>query len=78
MTDGGPLWLKIVVASVPLIAALIAGVFALTNTVNRRVERLKTSMRFVRNFLTGSILTMNLSGSSFASYKRLTTLQHQF
>jgi hypothetical protein len=41
MTDGGPLWLKIVVASVPLIAALIAGVFALTNTVNRRVERLK-------------------------------------
>ncbi len=36
-----PLWLQIVVAAIPLLAAMVAGVFALTNTVNRRIERLK-------------------------------------
>ena len=41
MADTGPLWVRLVVATIPLLAALIAGLFALTNTVNRRVERLK-------------------------------------
>ena len=40
--DAGPLWLKIVIAFVPpVLAAVIAGYFALSNTVNRRAERLK-------------------------------------
>jgi hypothetical protein len=36
-----PLWLQTCVAAIPLLAAMIAGFFALTNTVNRRIERLK-------------------------------------
>jgi hypothetical protein len=40
--DGGPLWLRIVIALVPpVLAAILAGYFALSNTVNRRAERLK-------------------------------------
>lgn len=41
-TDQGPLWLRICIAVVPpLLAAMIAGYFALSNTVNRRTERLR-------------------------------------
>lgn len=39
--EGLPIWLRISLAVIPLLAAIIAGVFALLNTVNRRVERLK-------------------------------------
>jgi len=35
-----PIWLQIVFASVPILAAIIAGSFAWTNTVGRRIERL--------------------------------------
>jgi hypothetical protein len=41
MTDDIPLWLRIALGVVPLLAALIAGAFALANTLNRRIERLK-------------------------------------
>jgi hypothetical protein len=41
-TDAGPLWLRISIAFVPpALAAIIAGYVALSNTVNRRAERLK-------------------------------------
>jgi hypothetical protein len=50
MTDSGPLWLRIVIASIPLLAALIAGIFALTNTVNRRIERLKNLVEIRKEF----------------------------
>jgi hypothetical protein len=36
-----PLWLQIVLAAIPLLAAGVGGLFALTNTVNQRIERLK-------------------------------------
>jgi hypothetical protein len=40
--DAGPLWLRITIAlGPPALAALIAGYFALSNTVSRRIERLK-------------------------------------
>jgi hypothetical protein len=40
--DAGPLWLRISIAlGPPALAAIIAGYFALSNTVNRRAERLK-------------------------------------
>ena len=40
--EAGPLWLKIVIAlAPPVLAAVIAGYFALSNTVDRRAERLK-------------------------------------
>lgn len=40
--DAGPLWLKICIALVPpALAAIITGYFALSNTVNRRAERIK-------------------------------------
>jgi hypothetical protein len=40
--DAGSLWLRISIAVVPpVLAAIIAGFFALSNTVNRRIERLK-------------------------------------
>lgn len=39
--DGIPLWLRIALGVVPLLAALIGGAFALANTLNRRIERLK-------------------------------------
>lgn len=39
--DGVPLWLKVVLGAVPLVAALIAGAVALANTASRRIERLK-------------------------------------
>jgi hypothetical protein len=38
--DVGPLWLRIVIASIPALVGLIGALFALTNTVDRRVERL--------------------------------------
>lgn len=41
LVEGLPIWLRIGLAAIPLVAAIIAGVFALLNTVNRRVERLK-------------------------------------
>jgi hypothetical protein len=40
--DTAPIWLRIVIALVPpVLAAIIAGYFALSNTVNRRSERFK-------------------------------------
>jgi hypothetical protein len=39
--DFGPLWLRIVVAAIPSLVGLIGALFALTNTANRRIERLK-------------------------------------
>ena len=40
--DAGPLWLRLAIALIPpVLAAIIAGYFALSNTVNRRAERLK-------------------------------------
>ena len=36
-----PLWLQVCLAIVPILAAVVAGIFAVTNTVNSRVERLK-------------------------------------
>jgi hypothetical protein len=50
MGDNSPLWLKLVVASVPLIAALLAGGFALTNTINRRVERLRSLIEIRKDY----------------------------
>jgi hypothetical protein len=50
MTDSGSLWLRIVTASIPLIAALMAGGFALTNTVSRRIERLKNVVAIREDF----------------------------
>lgn len=49
-----PLWLRVAIASIPILGALIAGVFALTNTINRRVERLKNLLA-VRDSLPGSL-----------------------
>lgn len=40
-TDNGPVWLQIIIAIIPLAAAIIGGIFLLTNTINRRVERFK-------------------------------------
>ena len=41
-TDAGPLWLRMSIAVVPpVLAAITAGYFALSNTFNRRAERLK-------------------------------------
>lgn len=42
MTGGDPIWLKLVLGLVPLLTALIGGAFAVTNTVNRRIERFKS------------------------------------
>jgi hypothetical protein len=40
--DAGPLWQRLVIALVPpILAAIIAGYFALSKTVSRRTERLK-------------------------------------
>lgn len=39
--DASPLWLQILIASIPLLAAAIGGIFLHTNTINRRVERFK-------------------------------------
>ena len=41
MTGSDPIWLKLALGLVPLLTALIGGAFALTNTVNRRIERFK-------------------------------------
>ncbi|MCV7362732.1 hypothetical protein [Mycolicibacterium neworleansense] len=38
---GDPIWLKIALGTVPVLAAVIAGYFAVSNTLNKRVERLK-------------------------------------
>ncbi|VEG57093.1 Uncharacterised protein [Mycolicibacterium aurum] len=38
---GDPIWLKIALGMVPVLAAIVAGFFALSNTLNKRIERLK-------------------------------------
>lgn len=48
--DFGPLWLRIVIASLPSVVGLIAALFALTNTVDRRVERLRNLTEIGREF----------------------------
>jgi hypothetical protein len=40
MTDSGPLWLRVALALIPVLVAVIAGIFAI-NTVSSRIERLK-------------------------------------
>jgi len=50
MNSGQPLWLNIVLGAVPLVAALIAGAFALANTVDRRINRLKTLVDIYKDF----------------------------
>jgi hypothetical protein len=50
MTDSGPLWLRAVLASIPLLVALIGGAFAIVNTVNRRTERLKNLVEIRKDF----------------------------
>ncbi|WP_076203899.1 hypothetical protein [Mycolicibacterium fortuitum] len=40
--DLAPLWLRLLIALLPpILAAVLAGFFAVTNTVNRRIERIK-------------------------------------
>jgi hypothetical protein len=50
MTDSGPLWLKVVLAAIPVLVAVIGGAFALINTVNRRIERLKNLVEIRKGF----------------------------
>jgi hypothetical protein len=50
MTGGDPTWLKIVLGLIPLLAALIAGVVALTNTLNRRIERFKLLVEIQKDY----------------------------
>ncbi|AKC39420.1 Uncharacterised protein [Mycolicibacterium phlei] len=50
MTTQPPVWIQILLASVPLLAAIIAGIFALTNTVGRRIERLKNLTELHKNY----------------------------
>jgi|SRR6478752_3006342 len=50
MNGTSPPWLQIVIAAIPLVAAVIAGIFALTNTVNRRVERLKNLLQIRKEY----------------------------
>jgi hypothetical protein len=50
MKDSAPLWLQITVACIPLLAAMVAGVFALTNTVSRRAERLKNLVEIWKDY----------------------------
>jgi hypothetical protein len=50
VADAHPLWLQITLACVPLLAALIAGIFALTNTVSRRTDRLKSLVEIHKEF----------------------------
>jgi hypothetical protein len=50
-TDAGPLWLRISIAVVPpALAAIIAGYFALSNTVNGRTERLKVLVEIYKQY----------------------------
>lgn len=51
--DNSPLWLKIVLGVVPLVAALVAGIFLLANTVSRRIERLKNLVEVREKFPEG-------------------------
>ncbi|RFZ35140.1 hypothetical protein DAVIS_04690 [Mycobacterium marinum] len=51
--DASPLWLQILIASIPLLAAAIGGIFLLTNTINRRVERLKNLVDASKSNLLG-------------------------
>lgn len=53
MTDSGPLWLRILIASIPVLVALIGGAFLLANTVNRRTERLKNLVEIRKGFADG-------------------------
>ena len=41
VTDSTPLWLKVALGVVPLVAALLGGLFLIANTAGRRIERLK-------------------------------------
>lgn len=54
MNNSDPVWLRVMIASIPILGALIAGVFALTNTINRRVERLKNLLS-IRDSLPDSL-----------------------
>jgi hypothetical protein len=47
--DGTPLWLKIVLGVIPLIASMLAGAFLLTNTIARRIERLKNLVGILKD-----------------------------
>ncbi|MBF9315247.1 MULTISPECIES: hypothetical protein [Mycobacteroides] len=47
--DGTPLWLKIVLGVIPLIASMLAGAFLLTNTMARRIERLKNLVGILKD-----------------------------
>lgn len=47
--DGTPLWLKIVLGVIPLVASMLAGAFLLTNTVARRIERLKNLVGILKD-----------------------------
>ncbi len=51
MDESGPLWFRAVVASIPLLVAVIAGAFALINTVNSRTERLKNLVEIQKGIL---------------------------
>src|SRR4051794_39097433 len=47
--DTAPLWVRIVIACVPVLAALVAGIFLLTATLSRRTERLKNLVEIRKN-----------------------------
>jgi hypothetical protein len=53
MTGTGPTWLQIATAFVPIAVALITGTFLLTNTVGRRIERLKSLVEIRKDFPEG-------------------------
>jgi hypothetical protein len=50
MNESLPLWLRVVIASIPVLVALIGGAFTLINTVNRRIERLKNLVEIRKEF----------------------------
>ena len=52
MTGGDPTWLKIVLGLIPLLSAVVAGVVALTNTLNKRIERFKTLVEIRKDYPT--------------------------
>jgi hypothetical protein len=70
-TDTGPLWLKIILGIVPLVAAVIGGAFLLTSTVNRRIERLKNLVELRKNLPSELELETALDWAIFSELKAI-------